>query len=128
MATKFFAKAASFSDDGYGAMLAFSDDPFEPEYYVILDLTNEPDEQDLRLGLGGIHIDMGNLQVEGYDLVEDLRETDSGVVISLTADVARKANIDQEIKVAMGSKVIDGIPVSEAVRRFKERLSSCGQG
>jgi hypothetical protein len=78
---------------------------------VILDFTNEPDEQDLCLGLGGIHIDTGNLSVEGYDLVEDLRETDSGIIVRLTADVARKTRIDQELGVAMESKVIVGIPL-----------------
>lgn len=53
MKIAFSAKVASFSDDDeYGTLLAFADDPFEPVNYVMLGLANEPDEQDIRLGLG----------------------------------------------------------------------------
>jgi hypothetical protein len=31
------------------------------------------------------------LRVDGYDLVQDMRETDAGIVINLTPDAARKA-------------------------------------
>ena len=89
MKTAFFAKVASFSDDGYGSLLAFADASPEPVNYVMLGLANEPEEQDLRLGLDGVHIDAGALRIEGYDLVEDIRETDTGIVISLTPDAAR---------------------------------------
>ncbi|MEO7169893.1 MAG: hypothetical protein ABIY39_05930 [Sphingomonas sp.] len=122
METAFFAKAASFSDDGYGTLLAFGDDPFEPVNYVMLGFANEPDEQDLRLSLDGVHIDAGPLRVDGYDLVQDIRETDTGVLISLTPDAARKAGVDQDIEIELGSRIIDGVPVAEAVRMFRDRL------
>ncbi|CAN5884878.1 hypothetical protein BH11PSE6_BH11PSE6_28020 [soil metagenome] len=124
MNTAFFAKAVSFSDDGDATVLAFADDPIEPANYIILDLANEPDEQDLRLGLDGVHIDAGPLRVDGYDLVRDIRETDAGIVISLTPDAAREAGIGQDIGIGLESKIVDGIPIGEAVRRFKDRLSS----
>jgi len=124
MKTAFFAKAASLTDDGYGTLLAFADDPFEPVNYLMLGFANEPDEQDLRLGLDGIHIDAGPLRVDGYDLVRDIRETDAGIVISLTPDAARDAGIGQDIGIELESKIVDGITIGEAVRRFKDRLSS----
>jgi len=128
MSTGFLAKAVSFSNDEGGTLLAFADDPLEPANYVMLDLANEPDEQERRLGLDGVHIDAGALGVDGYDLVHDIRETDSGVVVSLTPDAARKAGIGQHIEIELESKFIDRVPVGEAVRRFKERLSSSEQG
>ncbi|MGH6614423.1 hypothetical protein [Sphingomonas sp.] len=127
MTTTIIAKAASFTDDGYITLLGFADDPSTPVNYVMLNMTNEPDEQDLGLDQGGIHIDAGALQVDGYDLVQDIRETDAGVVVSLTADAAQKGGIDQEIEIELASKVIDGTPVGEAVQRFKNRLSSWEQ-
>jgi len=127
MKTAFFAKVASFSDDGYGTLLAFADASPEPMNYVMLGLANEPEEQDLRLGLDGVHIDAGALRVEGYNLVHDIRETDTGIVISLTLDAARKAGVGQDIEIELESKIFDGITIGEAVRRFKDRLSSSEQ-
>jgi len=127
MKTAFLAKATSFSDDGDATLLAFADDPLEPANYVILDLANEPDEQELKLGLDGVHIDAGTLRVDGYDLVQDIRETDTGIVISLTLDAARKAGVGQDIEIELESKIFDGITIGEAVRRFKDRLSSSEQ-
>ncbi|GAA0335359.1 hypothetical protein GCM10009087_52190 [Sphingomonas oligophenolica] len=124
MKTRFLATVASFSDDGYATLLAFADDPLEPVNYVMLDLANEPDEQERRLGLYGVHVDTGALNVEGYDLVHDIRKTDAGVVVTLTADAARKAGIDQDIEIELESKIINGMSIDEAVRRFKDRLSS----
>lgn len=125
--TRILAKATSFTDDGYSTLLGFADDPSAPVNYIMLNMTNEPDEQDLGLGQGGIHIDAGALQVDGYDLVQDIRETDAGVVVSLTADAAQKTGIGQDIEIELESKVIDGIPVGEAVQRFKDRLLSWEQ-
>lgn len=123
MKITFSAKVASFSDDDeYGTLLAFGDDPFEPVNYVMLGLANEPDEQDIRLGLDGVHIEAGAARVEGYDLVHDIRETDTGLVVSLMPDAARKAGIDRDIEIDLENRSFDGITLGEAVRRFTERL------
>ena len=124
MMTRILAKAASFTDDGECTVLGFADDPNNPVNYVMLQLSNEPDKEELSYGWGGIHIDAGALHVDGYDLVQDIRETDAGVVVSLAADVAQKAGIGQDIEIELESKALDGISVGEAVQRFKERLSS----
>ena len=126
MKTAFFAKVVSFSDDGDATVLAFADEPMEPANYVILDLANEPDEQELRLGLDGIHIEAGPLRVDGYDMVQDIRESDAGIVISLTPDAARHAGTDRDIEIELGNRIVDGISIGEAVQRFRDRLSSTG--
>jgi hypothetical protein len=120
---KIFAKVTCLDDDGYCTVLGFADEFYNPVNYVTLQMGNEPDAQDLRLGVGGIHIEAGALDVDGYDLVEDIRETDTGVVVSLRSDAAQQAGIDQDIEIEMESKVIGGSPAGEAVRRFRERLA-----
>src|SRR3546814_2930350 len=50
--TTIFAKAVSFTDDDYSTLLGFADDPNAPSNYVMLNMTNEPDEQDLGLDQG----------------------------------------------------------------------------
>ncbi len=124
MTTTIFAKAVSFTDDDYSTLLGFADDPNAPSNYVMLNMTNEPDEQDFDLDLGGIHIDAGGLGIDGYDLVQDVNETDTGVAITLTANAAEKAGVDPVIEIEMESKALDGITLGEAVQRFKDRLLS----
>ncbi|WEJ99434.1 MAG: hypothetical protein P0Y59_21360 [Candidatus Sphingomonas phytovorans] len=127
MKTVFFAEAASFSDDGDATVLAFADSPSDPANYVILDFANEPDEQELRLGLDGVHIEAGPLRVDGYDLVQDIRESDVGIVVTLTPDAARKAEVGQDIEIELESKVIDGFAVADAVQMFRDRLRRAEQ-
>ena len=124
MTARILAKAASFTDDGECTVLGFADDPNSPINYVTLQIANEPDETELAYGWGGIHIDAGALRVGGYNLVQDIRETDAGVVVSLTPDAAQKAGIGPEIEIELESKVLDGVSLGDAVQRFKDRLSS----
>lgn len=62
------------------------------------------------------------LHVDGYDLVQDIRQTDSGVAVNLIPDAAQKAGIGQDIEIRLDGKVLDGIPLGRAVQRFKDRL------
>lgn len=124
MTTKILAQAMSFIDDGYSTLLGFADDPSTPVHYVMLNMKNQPDGKDSNLGQGGIHLDAGKLHVHGYDLVQDIRETEAGVVVSLVADVAQKARISQDIEIELKIKTLNGVSVGEAVQGFKDRLSS----
>ena len=122
MTTTILATAASFTDDGYATVLGFADNSANPVNYVTLDMTNEPDDQDLALGLDGVHIEAGALPINGYDLVEDILATETGVAIRLKPGAARNAGISPLIDVRLESKTIDGITVGEAVQPFKKRL------
>lgn len=127
MTTRIQGNAASFTDDGYSTLLGFAEDPDSPVNYIMLSMVNEPNEQDMSLDLGGLHVDAGALRVAGYNLIEDIRETDTGVVVSLTVDAAQNAGIGQDIEIELQSKIIDGISVGEAAQRFRDRLLSWGQ-
>lgn len=120
---KILAKAASYSDDGYCTTLGFADDSNNPEKFVMLSMTNDPDEQDVELGQEGVHIDVGGLQIDGYDLVADIQATGSSLIVSLAPAVFEKVAVGR-IEVELESLTIDGVPIGEAVARFKDRLAS----
>lgn len=117
------AKVVAFTDDGYSTLLGFADDFYNPINYLTLTMTNDPDEQDLRLGQAGVYVEVGLLAIEGYDLVQDICETDSGVVVSLISKASQATTTSQNIEIELASKVIDGVPLNQAVQRFKDRLS-----
>lgn len=121
---KILAKTVRLIDDNYSTLLGFADDFNSPVMYIMLNMTNEPDEQDIKLGQGGIHIDAGALNLDGYDMVHDIRESEAGVIITLTPDAAEKAGIGQDIEITLENKLIDSIPLGETVLSFKRRLSS----
>ena len=120
---KISAKAVSYTDDGYCTTLSFADDVNNPSNFVMLSMTNNPDEQDVELGQEGVHIDVGGLQIDGYDLITDLRATAYGLIVSLTPAAFQKA-IAQDIEIELESLIVDGIPVNEVVAKFRSRLAN----
>lgn len=124
MTTKFLAAAASFTDDGECTVLAFADHPTDPVHYVILQMADAPDAEEVAYGLGGVHIDGGALGVDGYDLIRDLRETQAGIVVILNSDTARRAGIGSDIEIELTPDARSAIPLDAAVQAFKARLLS----
>lgn len=122
MTNRFIAEATSLTDDGYSTLLGFADNPATPVNYVTLNMTNEPDAQDLRLRQGGVHIDAGALHVDGYDQVQDIYEADFGVVIVLNDEAARKAGITSTIEIETAERRIDGVPIGEVLDRYRRRI------
>jgi hypothetical protein len=122
--TKLHASAISFTDDGYSTLLGFADDANMPVAYVMLNMTNAPDEQDLNLNQGGVHIDAGILQIDGYDLIQDICETGTGIILTLTEKAAKDAGVGKSIEIDIDTKIVGEVPVSQVVRKFKDRLSS----
>jgi hypothetical protein len=118
------ANAATFTDDGYSTLMGFAEDPLNPQRYVMLNLTNDPDEQDVRLGMTGVHIEAGDLKIDGYDLVTDLFVQGQSLIIKLEPEAAKAANVDPEIEIRLQEDTINGVPVSEAVEIFRERLAA----
>lgn len=123
MHMKILAKAACYSDDGYCTTLGFADDSSNPDGFVMLSMTNAPDEMDVELGQEGVHIEVGGLQIDGYDLVADIQATGSGLVVSLAPAVFENIAIGR-IEVELESLSIDGVLISEAIAEFKNRLVS----
>lgn len=116
------ARAATFTDDGYCSLLSFADDPTNPQHYVMLAFTNEPDEQDASMGMSGVHIDLGAWHVDGYNLVENVTYDGRIISVQIKKQVADKAGIDAKIDVVLENDNL-GIPVKDIVEKFRERLA-----
>jgi hypothetical protein len=116
------AKAATFTDDGYCSLLSLADDPMNPQHYVMLAFTNEPDEQDASMGMSGVHVDLGAWQVDGYSLIENVTYDGRIISIQIKKQAADKAGIDEKIDVVLENDDL-GVPVSDIVAKFRERLA-----
>lgn len=121
--TKIVARSISYKNEGDHTILAFADSADSPSKYVLLQISNDPDEEELEFGWGGIHIDTGLIGVEGYDLVEDIKDTPTGLVVRISADAAHQARISRNIELGFKRNDIDGIPLDEIIRNFTSRLS-----
>lgn len=124
MTIRIRANAATFTNDGYSTLLGFAEDPVNPQRYVMLNLTNSPDDQDISLGMDGVHIEAGDLKIDGYDLVTDLVLNGRNLIVQIEPDAARKAGIDREIEIAMDTDSIDGVPLADIVQIFQTRLAA----
>ena len=113
------ATTTSFLDDGHGSTLAFSDGAIDPKNFVILSITNRPDEQDVRLGLTGVYLETSFRSLSGYQLIDDFSETAAGGALQLKESVDPSGDL---IPVEFGGKSIDGERVPDIVALFKNRI------
>jgi hypothetical protein len=128
MMTKLIAKVASLTDDGYATVLAFADDPGKPLNSVLLSLTNHPDIQDVDLGHGGVHLEAEAFRLHGYDLVEDIRKTDCGVVVKIRLDAATQAGIGQDLEIEFQDEALSVPFIDRALLRFNQRITAWARG
>jgi hypothetical protein len=119
------AQAARFIEDGHCTILALADDPVHPSNHVILSMTDHPTEQDVKLGMYGLHIDIvGLLALEGYNFVQDIPASSNSISITLTPDAAAKLDLTGNLTVRPPDQNIDGKSISSIVEIFNSRIAS----
>lgn len=116
------AKSAKFENDGYCTVLAFADDPLDPRHYVILQITNNPSPQDMKLGQGGIHFEFGGQEASGYDLVKAIEAFPGGVLLTIEEGAARRIGIDTKLTIKFERGAIENLLPEEAIQVFQARL------
>jgi hypothetical protein len=119
---KIKATYANLEDDGYCKVLSFADDQMHPQQYLILQMTNSPSQQDLQLGHGGVHIDLGGHALNGYGLITNILMTAEGLVLTIDRNAAREAGIDEKICIDFQETSVDRLYPAEAIEAFKQRL------
>ena len=124
MAIRIEANAVTFANDAYSTLLAFAEDPPNPRRYVTLALTNSPDDRDVALGMEDVHIEAGDLKIDGYDLVAGLSLSGRSLTIKLEREAAAAAGMDDEIEIILDSGAIGEVPLAEAVRAFEKRIAA----
>jgi hypothetical protein len=117
------AKTVRFENDGYCTVLAFADDPNEPRQYAILQVTNHPSDQDVKLGQGGVHLELGGYGVSGYNLLSAIEPVSNGVLLTLDDRVANEKGIGHRVSIELQRPFADNFNVVDALRTFQERLS-----
>lgn len=93
----FSAKTASVEDDGYCTVVAFADDRAEPSAYAVLQVTNQPSQQDEKLGQTGVHVEIAGTGLVGYDLIEAIEMTDEHVALVFKDGAATGKCVERRI-------------------------------
>ncbi|MBM4262843.1 MAG: hypothetical protein FJ145_15615 [Deltaproteobacteria bacterium] len=117
----FIANVANFSVDDSALTVAFADDREDPQDYVILSVAAQESEQDRKLGLEGVYLELCAEGRGGYKLIESIITENNKVQIQLDPSLAKKNDLPLEIlitvKPAITTEVYAGI--SEIVRRLR---------
>jgi hypothetical protein len=116
------ANTAKIENDGYCTVLAFADDPVNPKNYAILQITNKPSPEDVRLGQDGIHFELGGSDLVGYGLLQAIRLANDGIHICLNEVATAKAGMDRELLIRLTGASIDGQTPAQVVDVFQKRL------
>ncbi|WP_294772627.1 Imm10 family immunity protein [uncultured Rhodoferax sp.] len=119
---KIFANSTQIEDDGYCTVLAFTDDLDEPQQYAILQITNTPTQQDIKLGQSGIHFELGGHDLNGYDVIKAIELADDELTLTLDEAIAKKAEIDEVVVIKLKKSITNDLMAVKIVDIFQSRL------
>lgn len=91
----FTANCVTFEEADGVVMIGFADDEFNTNEYVLLQRTLEPDEQDRKLGLDGVHLQVDSPNQSGYDCIRDIQVTRSTIRIEINPEAQSAFNCDE---------------------------------
>lgn len=120
---KLTAKTAAFQVDEYATIFGFADDPLDTKRYVMLQMANKPDEQDIRLNMGGVYIEIDDQIFSGYDIVEDITHKDREITIKIKDICFDKSNTPGIILIEyVGPREFDNTSLENAINVFRSRI------
>jgi hypothetical protein len=84
-------------DDGEIIMLGFADDEFEPSKFVMIQKNHQYDDQDRKLGMDKIHIQVEDQSRSSYGGITKV-EIDNGVIkVSLSSSCKKILSVEGDI-------------------------------
>ncbi|HEX8954919.1 MAG TPA: Imm10 family immunity protein [Burkholderiaceae bacterium] len=95
------ARHVHIEDDGEILTMGFSDDQFAPRKYVLLQKALKPDEQERKLGLDKIHIEVQDQGRSGYGGVSSIRYSPSRLLIELSEAARKCLDISGNIRIVL---------------------------
>ncbi len=116
---EFTAKTVNFLNDGYSTVLSFADDEYEPLYYVILQKLNNPVEQDVALKQDKVHMEIGGLNLSGYNYIDSIKLKEGAVYIRLRNEAVEKNNINMVLTIKIPIDVLLEIDLNKAIKIFE---------
>ncbi|WP_198781890.1 Imm10 family immunity protein [Shewanella putrefaciens] len=88
-------------DDGYMVMIGFADDELEPTKFVILQKAHEYDDQDKKMGMDKIHIQVADESRSKYGGINAVTIVEGVIRVSLSEDTKFALSIDGDIEAAV---------------------------
>jgi hypothetical protein len=101
MAYKFNASHVFNEDDDYMVMLGFSDDEFEPSQFVILQKAHEYDDQDIKLGMDKVHIQVEDQLRAQYGGISAFKLEGNCLSIELENETKNSLKVDGNIEITL---------------------------
>jgi hypothetical protein len=99
MSYRFDASHVFAQDDGYMVMIGFADDEHEPSQFVLLQKAKEYDEQDKRLGMDKIHIQVEDESRALYGGIRLISKEGEHLLIELEDAAASALRVNGNIEI-----------------------------
>lgn len=113
---QFVANFVSVEDDGSASTVGFSDDEFDPKQYVILQQASEYDEQDKKMGMDKVHIEINSQAKSQYGGILFISIDGDQLIIGLDDDAQSCLGIEGNIVITLK----EGSKISEATSNMEE--------
>jgi len=115
----FDASYVFVQDDGYMVMVGFADDEREPSRFVLLQKVKEYDEQDRRLGMDKIHLQVEDESRALYGGIRSISKKGGRLLIELESEAEAALQTEGEIDINLNPH-----PQLTAVLAELEKLAS----
>lgn len=99
MTCKFTASHIFEQGDGYMVILGFADDEFEPSQFVIIKKAHEYDEQDIKLGMDKLHIQVEDQSRAHYGGITAFDVTNNNLLVQLDDLAKSSLKLDADIEI-----------------------------
>lgn len=116
MAYKFKATHISIQDEGDILTIGFADDEISPSKYLILQKKHNYDDQDKKLGMDKIYVEIGDQSQSSYGGVVSILQKNNKICFQLDDSASRSLKIDHLVD-------IDLFISDENVQRISEKLN-----
>src|SRR5438128_11669206 len=97
-------------------MLGFADDDINTTQYLLLQRTLEPDQQDRRLGMDKVHVELNSQSKSAYGNIEEAQLRERGVVFRLDPATAAKVSDGETIDITIDMTAKEMNEVAEQLR------------
>jgi len=117
MVYKFTANHVFNEDDGYTIIIGFTDDELEPSQFIIIQKAHEYDEQDIKLGMDKIHIQVEDQSRAKYGGISAFNLADNCLFIELDDEAKSSLKVDGNIEITLTSNHPD---LESTIAKLKE--------
>ncbi|MCO7470729.1 Imm10 family immunity protein [Stenotrophomonas maltophilia] len=97
----FNANVVFIEDDSHCLIVGLADDADDPSHYLILQSSRDFDEQDIRLGMDRIHLEIGGALQPCYGGLERVALREVSLELLISGEARKKLGIDGAIEVVL---------------------------